>query len=150
DARFVIAIDIRTHRELGFFLCRIEQLTNVLSVAERIAGSARRTGNRTGLDAVPFDPYEHFWRGADKLLIAELDQKLVRARAGLLHAKEQIRRLAGVRPPKGLAEHYSVIIPPRQAGPNRLNIGHVFLRLVVGDDCCGLAGRAPDLRHWLG
>jgi len=37
DARLVVSVDVRAHGQLGFFFGRIEQLADILRIAERVA-----------------------------------------------------------------------------------------------------------------
>ena len=64
---------------------RIQQLADVIGVAQRIAGALRGAGDGAGFDAVAFHAHEHFGRRADQLLIAELQEEFVGAGAGVLH-----------------------------------------------------------------
>ena len=91
-ARFVVAIHVAAHGQLGFFLGGIEQLADVVGVAQRIARAARGSRNRAGLHAVAFHAHEHLRRRSDQLLVAQLQQKFVRAGAALLNPLEQRRR----------------------------------------------------------
>src|SRR5580692_11250956 len=55
-----------------------------------LSGSpVRRAGNRTGLHAAVFHAHEHFGGRADQLLVAKLQEELIRARAGFLDALEE-------------------------------------------------------------
>src|SRR5215813_5334987 len=84
DARLIVAVHVRTHGELALFLFGIEQRANIDRVAQRIAGTLRRAGDWAGFHARAFHAHEHLGRRADKLLFAELQEELVRARARAL------------------------------------------------------------------
>ena len=84
-----------------------------------------------------FDPHEHLRRRADQLLVAELQQELVRTRAGMLHPLEQLRR-----PSRSKACGTSAAAPPRSSRPahafaHRLDLRHVLLRRVIAGDRTG-------------
>ena len=146
DARLVVAVHVGAHGQLGFFLGAIQQLANVVGIAQRIAGALRRAGDGAGLDARALHAHEHLRRRADQLLVAELQQELVRAGAGRLHALEQLAGLAGVRRAEGLAQHHFVVIAAAHAFAHRLHVRHVLFGRVVGDDRAGLrAARAAAI-----
>ena len=91
-ARLVVAVDVAAHGQLGLFLGRIQQLADAVGVAQRIARAPRGSGDGAGFHAVAFHSHEHLRRRAHQLLVAELHEKLVRTRAGMLNPLEQLRR----------------------------------------------------------
>ena len=110
---------------------RDQQFANVVGVAQRIAGALRGAGDGAGLDARAFHADEHFGRRADQLLLAELQQELVGARAGGLHAAEEVAGLAGVGRAERLAQHHLVVIAAAHAFADRLDVRHVLFGRVV-------------------
>ncbi len=115
-------------------LVRAEQLADVLGVAQRIARTLRRARDRAGFDARAFHPYEHLGRGAHQLLVAELQEELVRTRAGVLHSLEQLRSPAGVGRAERLPQHDLVVVAAAHALADRFDLGHVLFGQVVGID----------------
>ena len=138
DARLIVAIDVGTHGQLRLFLGRIEQLANVIGVAQRIAGAPRGSRDGASLNASAFNSHEHLGRRADQLLLAQLQEKFVGAGARVLNLIEQLRRAAGVGRAERLAQHHFVIIALAHAFAHSLNLGHVFFRRVIADDRTGL------------
>ena len=133
-ARFVVAIDIGAHRQLGFFLSRVQQLPDAMSIVNGVASAACRPRDRARFHAVPFHPHKHLGRCADELLIAELQQKFVWAGARALHALKQLRSFAGVRRTKRLVQHHLVIVAAPHALAHFLHARHVLRRRVIGFD----------------
>ena len=70
-----------------------------------------------------------------------MQEKLVGAGAGVLHALEQLRSLAGVRRAESLAQHHFVIVAARHAFADLLHVGDVLFGRVVGLDGRRLALR---------
>ena len=60
DARLVVAVDIGAHVELEFVLFRIEQLPDLLGIADRIDPARDGAGDRAGLDPAAVAAHEHF------------------------------------------------------------------------------------------
>src|SRR5260370_709959 len=87
-ARLVIAIDVAAHSQLGLFLRRVQQLLDVVGVAKWIAGAPRGSSDGARLDSPPLHAHEHLRRRADQLLIAKLQEELVRTWTRLLDARK--------------------------------------------------------------
>jgi hypothetical protein len=109
-----------------------------------VARAAHGARDRARLHAAALDAHEHFRRGAGQLLVAELEQELVRARAALLDAAEQLCDAALEARREGLAEDDLVVIAALHPLADALHLGHVLFRLVVADDIrrrgCGRRG----------
>ena len=137
DARFIVAVDIRAHRELGFFFGRRQQFADVIRVAQRIPRAAGRARDGASLHArllTLFHAHEHLRRSADQLLVAELEQKLVRAGTGLLNALEQLRGAARVRRAERLAENHFVVIAQAHSFADGFDVGGVLGGRMVADN----------------
>src|SRR5207248_656923 len=95
DARFVVAVDVRAHRELALVLYGVEQFPDALGVFDWVAAARNRAADRAGFDPLSLDPDIHFGRGSDqKLALAEVDQCAVGRRIGLAQAvKDDARRV---------------------------------------------------------
>ena len=91
-------------RDLSLRSTSVHMVSSDSSLAE-LSSSRMLSASRSGSPvrcAVPemgqvstrcaFHAHEHLRRSADQLLVAELQQELVRARAGVLHALETGRR----------------------------------------------------------
>ena len=89
------------------------------------------------LDPVSLHPHEHLRRAANQLLVAELQEELVGAGAGLLKALEQLRGALGKRSAEGLTKHYLVVVAPLHSLANGLYFRHVLVARVVADDLSG-------------
>ena len=105
DARLVVAVDIGAHRQLDLVLLGVDQRLEPLGILHRAAAAPRGAGDRAGFDAVALDPHEHLRRGADELLVAELDQELVRAGIDRDHLAIERRRRAAIGGEEAAAEH---------------------------------------------
>ena len=134
DPRLVVAVHVGAHGQLGFLLGGAEQLADVLRVPQRIAGALRGSRDGAGFDAPSLDANEHLRRGAHQLLVAELQQQLVRAGAGVLDPLEQLGRAAAVRRAESLTQHDFVIIAAAHALAHDLDVGHVLFRPVIRND----------------
>src|ERR1035441_307207 len=103
-------------------------------VAQRVAGAARGAGDGTALDAASFHADEHFGGRADQLLIPELQQKLVRARAEALDALEQFAGTAAETGGKALPQNDLIVVALFHARAHALHFLHVLRGRVVGYD----------------
>ena len=93
DARLVVAVHVRAHRQLGLVLGRVEQRDG--SARRRRWGLAARdrAGDGTRLDAVVVDTHVHLRRGADQVLAsAEVHEEPVGRGIALAQAQEQLGR----------------------------------------------------------
>ena len=138
DARLIVAVDVGAHRQLRLFLGRIQQLANVVGIAQRIARAPRGSRNGTSFNAPAFDAHEHLRRRADQLFLAQLQEEFVRAGTRVLNLLEQLRRAPRVRRAKRLAQHHFVIVALAHAFAHGLDLGHVFFGRVIADDRPGL------------
>ncbi len=59
DPRLVVAVDVRAHVEFEFVFLRIQQLANLLRIADGVRTARNGTGNRTGLDPLAIGAHEH-------------------------------------------------------------------------------------------
>ena len=134
DSRFIIAVYVGAHGELGFLFFGIQQLANALGVVYGVAGAACGARNRAGFDALPFHAHEHFRRSPHQLLIAELQQEFVGTGAGALHALEQFGGFPGIRRAERLVQNHFVVVAAAHAFAHALDPGHVLLGLVIGLD----------------
>ncbi len=134
NARFVVAVHVAAHGQLGFFLGGIQQFANAVGVPQRIAGAARGPGDRAGLHAAALHAHEHFGRSADQLLVPQLQQELVRAGTALLDALKQRRSAFGIVGLEGLAQDHFVVFALPHAFSHRFHLGHILGGLVVAPD----------------
>src|SRR5712692_2884760 len=84
DARFVVAIDVGTHREFRLVLTGIQQPLDLYSVADRIATASDGAGDGAGLNPVAVNTDVHLGRGTNQVLsLTKVNQKAVRRRIPL-------------------------------------------------------------------
>ena len=94
-----------------------------------------------------FHAHEHLGRRSDQLLVAQLQQKFVRAGTALLNPLEQRRRALGIIGLEGLPQDHFVVFALPHAFAHRFHFGHVLFGLVVAVDfVVGPLGRtfAPE------
>ena len=99
DARLVVAVDVGAHVELEFVLLGIQQLADLLGIADRVDAARDGAGDRTGLDPRPIGAHEHFGRGRDqKFAVTEVHQRAIGRRIDPAQPLEHFRRrtLAGL------------------------------------------------------
>ena len=63
DPRLVVAVDVGAHVELELVLLRIQELADLLGVADRVGAARNGARDRTGLDPAAVGAHEHFRRG---------------------------------------------------------------------------------------
>ena len=63
DPRLVVAIDIGAHVEFELVLFRVQELADLLGIADCIRAARNRAGDRAGLNSAAVGAHEHFRRG---------------------------------------------------------------------------------------
>ena len=81
NTALVVAVDVRTHGQLGFVLRGVQQLADLGLVLDRVFAAPDGSGNRTGFDApAAGDPHIHFRRRADEIFcVAQIEERRNRA-----------------------------------------------------------------------
>ena len=93
DPRLVVAVDVGAHIELEFVFLGIQQLPDLLGVADRIDAARDGTGDRAGLDPPAVRAHEHFRRRRhQELAVSQIHQGAVGRRIDPAQPLEHFRR----------------------------------------------------------
>ena len=133
DARLVVAVDVGAHVEFEFVLLRIQQLPDLLGIADRIDAARDGARDRAGLDPPAVGAHEHFRRGRhQEFAVAEIHQRAIGRRIDPAQPLEHFRRRALAGFGEQLPRHRLEQIAARKRGARGLDRGLIFAGRVIG------------------
>ena len=133
DARLVVAVDVGAHVEFELVLLRIQQLPDLLGIADRIDAARDGARDRAGLDPPSVGAHEHFRRGRhQKFAVAEIHQRAIGRRVDAAQPLEHFgrRTLAGLG--EQLPRHRLEQVAARERRARGLDGRLIFAGRVIG------------------
>jgi hypothetical protein len=130
--RLVVAIHVRAHGELGLVLLRVEQLTDLVGVAEGVRAPGDGPGDRAGFDPPAVHAYVHLRRGTHEVLAAaEIQQEAIGCGIALAQPAEELRGRSGTRLEERLARDDLEEVSAREGLARHADLLGILSGLVV-------------------
>ena len=136
----VVAIHVGAHSQLGLILGGVKQLQDPAGVLHRGRAALNRARYGTGFHFRSLDAHEHFRGCTDQLLVAQVDQKLVRTGIAFSDLFEQVSRCAWITSTDHLTKYHLEKIPTFGASDDLLHFTGILSRLVITAHRPGSAG----------